>query len=177
MGKQGKNVTETRREDWGTPDDLFDKLNDVFDFKLDLCASKHNKKCDLFIGEDQDIMSFGTLDNICGQSDYIWINPPYKSNGGTKDFVKKALELSGSRGLVCLIPVATGNKWWAEIVYPGFDSIIFPRRFGFKGGKNKSMFDCAICIKWSNKDLTVDPIEKQSQLIVKNIGQLVDIIN
>jgi site-specific DNA-methyltransferase (adenine-specific) len=38
----------SRTEEWGTPQDLFDKLNDEFDFTLDPCANDENHKCDKY---------------------------------------------------------------------------------------------------------------------------------
>ena len=32
-------------EEWGTPQELFNRLNQEFNFTLDICASKENAKC------------------------------------------------------------------------------------------------------------------------------------
>ena len=36
----------TGKDDWGTPQDLFDALNEEFNFTLDPCADNNNHKCD-----------------------------------------------------------------------------------------------------------------------------------
>ena len=33
---------------WETPQDLFDKLNEVFNFDIDVCALKENAKCEKY---------------------------------------------------------------------------------------------------------------------------------
>ena len=53
----------SRTEEWGTPQDLFDKLNDEFGFTLDPCASKDNHKCNKYftIKDDGLNQSWGGL--------------------------------------------------------------------------------------------------------------------
>ena len=38
----------TGKDDWGTPQDLFDALNKEFNFTLDPCADDNNHKCDKY---------------------------------------------------------------------------------------------------------------------------------
>ena len=42
------NKFKSAKQDWGTLQDLFNKLNDEFHFEWDLAASKDNAKCDKF---------------------------------------------------------------------------------------------------------------------------------
>lgn len=34
---------------WSTPQDLFDKLNEIYSFTTDVCAIPENAKCDYFL--------------------------------------------------------------------------------------------------------------------------------
>jgi len=176
MGKNQRNDTETRREDWSTPQAMFDALDSVFKFKVDLCADHTNHKCDFFIPESLDLMSPGAEDAVdifSGEDDYLWINPPYKSHGKTGKFVQRAVDIAGSRGLVCLIPASVGSKWWLEHVWANFDSFIFPRRFDFEGAPGSgAMFDCAICVKWSSED--VFEAKMHADLYDLEIGTIVE---
>ena len=44
---------DTGRQDWETPDELFDPLNAEFNFTLDVCANADNAKCvDYFSEKD-----------------------------------------------------------------------------------------------------------------------------
>ena len=42
------------RDDWSTPQWLFDKLNDEFHFDLDPCANEQNHKCENYFTKEQD---------------------------------------------------------------------------------------------------------------------------
>ena len=44
----------SKTDNWATPQDFFDKLNEEFHFTLDPCANKENHKCDLFYTKEQD---------------------------------------------------------------------------------------------------------------------------
>ena len=44
-------------DDWETPQDIFDKLNDEFNFNLDPCASVDNHKCERFFTKDDEGLS------------------------------------------------------------------------------------------------------------------------
>lgn len=41
-------------DQWSTPQDFFDKLNDEFHFTLDVCADDTNHKCDKYFTKEQD---------------------------------------------------------------------------------------------------------------------------
>lgn len=41
-------------DEWETPQDFFDMLNDEFHFNLDPCASSSNHKCDLYYTVNDD---------------------------------------------------------------------------------------------------------------------------
>lgn len=38
----------SERQDWGTPIDFFNKLNEKYGFTLDAAASRDNAKCEIF---------------------------------------------------------------------------------------------------------------------------------
>lgn len=38
----------SQTDQWATPQDFFDKLNEEFDFNLDPCADEHNHKCEKY---------------------------------------------------------------------------------------------------------------------------------
>ena len=55
---------------WETPQDLFDKLNNEFQFTLDVCATPENAKCDNFYTKEQDGLKYPW-------KGAVWCNPPY----------------------------------------------------------------------------------------------------
>lgn len=41
-------------DEWGTPQDIFDKLNEEFNFTLDPCATEENAKCEKYYTKEDD---------------------------------------------------------------------------------------------------------------------------
>ena len=60
----------SNKDDWETPQDLFDKLNAEFNFDIDVCASKENAKCERYYSEEDDALSKEW-------KGYCFMNPPY----------------------------------------------------------------------------------------------------
>jgi len=73
-------------DEWATPQDFFDALNDEFHFTLDVCATPENAKCDRYFTREQD----GLSQDWSGET--VWCNPPY----GRKiaDWIRKCFEHS-----------------------------------------------------------------------------------
>lgn len=119
---------------WETPQDLFDKLNNEFQFTLDVCAAPENAKCDKFYTKEQDGLKHpwkGT----------VWCNPPY--GRGIGQWVRRALfaSVSGST-VVMLLPARTDTKWFHDYIYKRNNvEIRFIRgRLKFGGSKNSAPF-------------------------------------
>ena len=76
----------SKRSDWATPQDLFDKLNKQFNFDIDVCADASNAKCKKYYSIEDDALS-QTWKGYC------FMNPPYGRE--ISKWVKKAYESSG----------------------------------------------------------------------------------
>lgn len=94
--------------DWETPQDLFDDLNDIFQFNLDAAANKDNTKCIHWLGPDSIIAQDSLREDWKG---VVWLNCPY--GRGIRKWVRKAYEesLKGST-VVCLLPARTETNWF-----------------------------------------------------------------
>ena len=137
MGFFDKNKFQSGKQEYETPDALFDKINKEFDFDLDVCADNKNTKCAKFFTEEQDAL-IQTWSGTC------WMNPPYNA---TKDWIKKAYLESRKEDctVVCLIPAKTNTNWWHEYCMLG--EIRFLRgRPKFKGCVHGLPFPLAIVI-------------------------------
>ena len=44
----------SQTDQWSTPQDFFDKLNEEFHFTLDPCADEYNHKCEKYYTKEQD---------------------------------------------------------------------------------------------------------------------------
>lgn len=80
----------TGKNDWATPQDLFDELDKEFHFTLDPCATPETAKCAKFYTEEDD----GLAQDWTGET--VFCNPPYSDKQQT-EWVKKCYE-HGVRG-------------------------------------------------------------------------------
>ena len=102
----------SKKTEWETPQDFFDKLNDVFRFEYDVCALPENTKCKNFYSPDQNGLT-KVWRGTC------WMNPPYGREIGR--WIKKAYESAKLNGatVVCLIPARVDTKWWHDYCSQG----------------------------------------------------------
>ena len=84
-------------DEWETPQDLFDKLDKEFNFKVDACANEGNAKCDLYLKD-----ASKRWDSIPNVNSSMFCNPPY-SRGKTGPILKRAWEASEYTTVVCLV--------------------------------------------------------------------------
>jgi phage N-6-adenine-methyltransferase len=122
---------------WSTPQDLFDALDSIYHFTIDVCATPENAKCERYFTPEDDGLS-QSWNGIC------WMNPPYGRQIGK--WLRKAYE-SAQNGatVVCLIPARTDTVWWHDYVMKG--NVRFLRgRLKFGGAKNSAPFPSAIVV-------------------------------
>ena len=124
--------------EWGTPQWLFDELNNEFHFELDVCANEYNHKCERYFDEEMD----GLKQEWKGM---CYMNPPYGRQIG--NWVKKAYEsvVGGGTTVVCLLPSRTDTKWWHDYCMKG-EIRFLKGRLKFNDGKNPAPFPSAIVI-------------------------------
>lgn len=117
-----KAMMTSNKQDWETPQALFDNLNNEFDFELDAFASDKNAKCKNYFTEEDDAF----------QQDWteyksIFINPPYTPK--VQDAVLKKIDDTVSTGwkgvIVLLIPARTDTKRWHDYIFNKADDIRF----------------------------------------------------
>ena len=129
---------------WSTPQDLFDRLDAIHGFTLDVCATPENAKCEWFFTKEDDGLSKDWWDNVC------WMNPPYGRE--ISKWVKKAHEAStpdwqhGGAKVVCLLPARTDTRWWHDYVIPYGKIEFIKGRLKFGGHKNNAPFPSAVVI-------------------------------
>lgn len=138
----------SNKDEWGTPPAIFNPLDAEFDFDLDPCATKENRKCQIHMGIEQDGLSVEWFDAF----DSAFVNPPYSK---LKDWIKKCSEES-KKGMTCvmLIPSRTDTKAWHKYIYDasrwrfreGVEVRFIPGRIKFVGGKHCAPFPSCIVI-------------------------------
>ncbi len=82
----------SKTEEWATPQDFFDKLNEEFHFTLDVCSTHENAKCAKHYTKDDD----GLSQDWTGET--VWCNPPYGRQ--MPKWIKKCAE-HGKQGGAC----------------------------------------------------------------------------
>ena len=53
MAQLSKALFSSTKEDWETPQDFFDKLDEEFHFDLDPCADAENAKCKEYFTKEE----------------------------------------------------------------------------------------------------------------------------
>jgi site-specific DNA-methyltransferase (adenine-specific) len=105
----------TPKDEWQTPQWLFDLLNEEFRFEVDAAALKKNAKCDHYYDPLNDALCGDWYENAkeLGIPPVFFLNPDY-SAVMIAAFMKKAYEESQKGAVVvCLVPVS-GDKWWID---------------------------------------------------------------
>lgn len=142
-------IYSSDKMDWGTPNKLFERLNNYFNFTLDPCSSHENKKCEKnFTIEDDGLQQDWS-------QDVVFMNPPYGNM--LKDWVQKAYEesLKGAT-VVCLVPSRTDVRWFHDWCYGKGELVFLNRRLAFEGSNNKAPFPSMLVIYNSNKPIDVE---------------------
>ena len=129
----------SKKSDWATPQDFFDKLNEEFHFTLDVAATQENAKCEKYFTEQEDGLS-QTWEGT------VWCNPPYCRQTGK--WVKKAYEESqaGHCTVVMLLPCRPDVSWFHDYVLGKAEIRFIRGRLKFGGSKNSAPFPSMIVI-------------------------------
>jgi phage N-6-adenine-methyltransferase len=137
MSEMNSGMFTSKTDLWSTPQDLFDVLDSIYHFTIDVCAAPENAKCERYFTPEDDGLS-QSWNGIC------WMNPPYGRQIGK--WLRKAYE-SAQNGatVVCLIPARTDTAWRHDYVMKG--NVRFLRgRLKFGGAKNSAPFPSAIVV-------------------------------
>lgn len=131
----------SKTNDWSTPQDFYDELNNEFGFTLDPCADEYNHKCDKYFTEGDD----GLLQDWGGE--IVFCNPPYGK--AIKDWVRKAY-IEGCKPnttVVMLIPARTDTQYFHDYIYHEAKEIRFIKgRLKFGDSKNAAPFPSMVVI-------------------------------
>jgi site-specific DNA-methyltransferase (adenine-specific) len=102
----------SQTDDWATPQNVFNELDAIHNFTLDVAASSTNHKTAKWFGLDHDDLERrdGLTMSWAGES--VWCNPPY--GRVIKQWVKKAHEESKHASIVMLLPARTDTAWFHD---------------------------------------------------------------
>lgn len=133
-------------DEWGTPQDFYDKLNNEFRFTLDVCATKENHKHNNYYTKEDNALQLPW-------NGVIWCNPPYSK---TKQFFEKAhkeLKNGNCKTAVFLVNNNSDTRWFHDYVLGKAEIRYIKGRLKFEGKntqgkkvKNPSMRPSIICV-------------------------------
>ena len=123
-------------DEWSTPQDFFDKLNDEFSFTLDPCANDTNHKWKKYFTKTEN----GLLQNW--DDEIVFCNPPYGREIGK--WVKKAAESKAT--VVMLLPARTDTKWFHDYIYEKAEIRFIKGRLKFGEAQNSAPFPSMVVI-------------------------------
>ena len=131
----------SKSNEWATPQDFYDKLNEEFNFTLDPCATHENAKCDIYYT----VVDNGLKQDWGGET--VFCNPPY--GRAIKDWVKKCHEESKKPNttVVMLIPARTDTRYFHDYIYNKVKEIRFIKgRLKFGNSKNSAPFPSMVVV-------------------------------
>lgn len=99
----------SNRDDWETPQALFEELDAEYHFTLDPCSTHANAKCEKHYTIEEDGLSKSW------EGETVFCNPPYGRQIG--DWVRKCAEESKHAKVVMLIPARTDTSYFHDFIY------------------------------------------------------------
>lgn len=132
------------KHDWITPDELFDPLNERYEFTLDVASDENNHKCDKYFTAEDD----GLEQDWVGET--TWCNPPFDDIAA---WVRKnyAESLRDKCNKVLLIPARTDTKYFSIYGSKAAEMYFIQGRLKFSGSKNSAPFPSVVLV--FNSDL------------------------
>ena len=128
----------SKNENWETPIQFFQALDDEFHFDLDVCALPENAKCEKYYTPEDDGL-LKPWNGVC------WCNPPYGRTIGK--WIQKAYEtFAGGGTVVMLLPARTDTKWFHEYIYGKAEIRFIKGRLKFGGAANSAPFPSMVVV-------------------------------
>jgi len=147
-GNNGNGNTP-KRDEWETPQELFNVLNKQYNFTFDCCASFGNKKCNRYTS------SFEVMGRYLDK-DICWMNPPFSLAWKMFKHFFNVVEY----GVAIYRCDNLETKIYQDIIFKNADWIFIPRRRicyeGMKG--NGSRFPSALIGVGVNPPKNIDGV-------------------
>lgn len=131
----------SKSDNWATPQDFFDKLNEEFHFTLDPCADDLNHKCEKYFTAEQD----GLAQSWAGER--VFCNPPYGRT--VAKWVEKAFDevYAGNCPLaVMLLHARTDTRWFHDYIHHRAEVRLIKGRLKFGGQTENAPFPSMVVI-------------------------------
>jgi phage N-6-adenine-methyltransferase len=114
------------KDDYGTPPDFWQRLDDEFHFQLDAAAWDWNAKAPAWLTVFEDSLTLDwrwVCEEVLGVPLVVWLNPPYGSQ--LKVWLKRLAEHGNG---IALVPARTEvESWFWPYVWEAADTVLFLR--------------------------------------------------
>lgn len=127
----------SQSNEWATPPALFARLNDLYQFTLDPCASHANHTCEKYFTPAED----GLSKSWAGER--VFMNPPYGRVIG--HWLRKAY-LETEALVVCLIPARTDTQYWHAYCMRADEIYFIAGRVCFGDGRHPAPFPSCVVV-------------------------------
>ena len=153
----------SRTEEWETPQYVYDKLNEEFNFDIDVCATSKNAKAPFYYTKDTD----GLKQDWCPYQT-CFMNPPYGKEIGK--WMEKAYRESATCTVVCLVHARTDTRWWHDWAMKASEIRFIKGRLKFGHGKQSAPFpSCIIIFRPSDNQTNIYNVPKIETLIFNKL--------
>lgn len=124
---------KSNTDEWGTPQDFYDRLNAIYKFTLDPCATKENAKCEKYFTIEDDGLKQSWADNS------VFVNPPYSQ---CYEWIEKSYNEAQKFNtfVLCLIPSRTDTKYFHKFIMKAHKIIFIDGRLKFGNSKTSAPF-------------------------------------
>lgn len=136
-----------------TPWELFNELNQQFNFTLDVCASAENHKCDTYFSKEENGLKQLWSPHIC------FMNPPYSE---IYSWLQKANWATKAGALVvAILPMDGSTQWFHHFLWNKLShtpkrgiQLRFPdKRYKFGDNKGTPKFATLIAVMYPRHEL------------------------
>jgi len=108
---------------WETPPDFWSVLNNRFDFEIDLCASKHNKKCPRYISEAQNSLLAETY-WLHGGVTRGFCNPGFAKVQPWHEKAEQTVDTMSEGACIVIVGIPGASQDWFSFAYRYADEIV-----------------------------------------------------
>lgn len=126
-------------DDWETPPEIFEPLNNKYDFTLDPCCTDKTAKCESYFTPRED----GLKQRWEGR---VWVNPPFSKIPEWLDKINYEMFKHDVQLIVAILPAWTDRDWFHDKLQTKRIEFLRGRvKFLLNGKRRKSpKFGCMI---------------------------------
>jgi phage N-6-adenine-methyltransferase len=120
---KGTNTGKSGRDDWRTPDYIYDWLNRVYGpFEVDAAADAENAKCDIYYDKKTNGLA------VPWPAGKVFCNPPWsQSRHWAWKATDELLKNNCNCTYVLLLPASTDTAWFHMLAEMGYVMLLNPR--------------------------------------------------